>query len=117
MTTYLLAIAAPEHTDLRNLQQLAEWLRGDEQVGEHAEVELVSAPPEDGDMGSAFEAVQVVVDNGFQLANLVLAIATWRRTSPRKPGVVIERNGIRVAVDTDDPEKIAQIAEALNGPS
>ncbi|MGW1532546.1 effector-associated constant component EACC1 [Streptomyces aureus] len=114
---YRLAIAAPDHTGARSLQQLAEWLRGDEQVGDHAEVDLVVAPIEEGDMGSAFDAVQVVVDEGFQLANLVLAVATWRRTTPAKPGVVIEHNGVRVTVDTDDPEKIAQIAEALSDAS
>ncbi|WP_435220565.1 effector-associated constant component EACC1 [Streptomyces sp. Tue6028] len=117
MTLYRLAIAAPDHAGSRSLQQLAEWLRGDEQVGDHAEVDLVAAPVGESDMGSAFDAVQVVMDEGFQLANFILAIATWRRTAPAKPGVVIERNGIRVTVDTDDPEKIAQIAEALSDAS
>jgi hypothetical protein len=117
MTSYRLAISAPDDADSRSLQQLAAWLRGDEQVGDHATVDLEAAPLEEGDMGSAFDAVKVVLDEGFQLANLVLAVAAWRRTSPAKPGVVIERNGIRVTVDTDDPEKIAQIAAALDDAS
>ncbi|MGW2045887.1 effector-associated constant component EACC1 [Streptomyces sp. NPDC001858] len=116
MTSYRLQIA-PEHADSRSLLQLAEWLRGDEEVGERVEIDLVAMPAGEGDMGSAFDVVQVVMDEGFQLAGLVVAIATWRRTSPRKPDVVIERNGIRVTVDTDDAEKIAQIAEALSDAS
>ncbi|MFJ2671379.1 hypothetical protein [Streptomyces sp. NPDC087525] len=117
MTTYLVGLASPDAPAQHGLQNLAQWLRGDEEVGDHAEVDLVAASPADGEMGAAFEGVQVVLDNGFQLANLILAVALWRRAAPHRPNVVIERNGIRVIVDTDDPEKVAQIAEALGDAS
>ncbi|MBT2530143.1 hypothetical protein J7E91_33500 [Streptomyces sp. ISL-99] len=100
-----------------SLPRLAEWLRGDEVVGEQAEIELEQAPPRDGDMGSAFEAVQVVVDNGFQLASLIVAIAAYRRTRPHDGGVVIEHGQVRVTLDTDDPEKISRVVQALDSAS
>ncbi|MGW6537424.1 effector-associated constant component EACC1 [Streptomyces sp. NPDC055051] len=101
----------------QDLPRLADWLRSDEVVGEQAEIELVQAAPKTGEMGLAFEAVQAIVDNGFQVANLVVAIAAYRRTRPSDRGVVIERDQVRVTIDTDDPAKIAQIVQALDNAS
>ncbi|MGW6940836.1 effector-associated constant component EACC1 [Streptomyces xanthophaeus] len=117
VTVYRLTAEESGHSDQQSLRQLAEWLRGDEVVADQAEIELTRAPLGRGDMGAAFETVQVVVDSGFQLASLVVAIAAWRRTRPVQGGVTIERNEVRVTIDTDDPEKVRKIVQALEDPS
>ncbi|MGW7026859.1 effector-associated constant component EACC1 [Streptomyces xanthophaeus] len=117
MTAYRLTTEESGHSGQQGLRQLAEWLRGDELVADQAEIELTRAPVGRGDMGAAFETVQVVVDSGFQLASLIVAIAAWRRTRPAQGGVTIERDQVRVTIDTDDPEKIRQVIQALEDPS
>ncbi|MFJ5026097.1 effector-associated constant component EACC1 [Streptomyces goshikiensis] len=117
MTVYQLTVEGLESAGQQSLHRLADWLRGDEVVGDQAEVELSRAPLRKGDMGAAFETVQIVVDSGFQLASLIVAIAAWRRTQPAEGKVVIEGNQVRVTLDTDDPEKIRRIAQALEDPS
>ncbi|MDQ0794980.1 hypothetical protein [Streptomyces sp. B1I3] len=96
-----------------DLRRLTQWLRDDELVGDEADVVLSSAPSSPGDMGAAFDAIQLTVDSGFQVANLVLAIAVWRSSRSKPPTVAIERNGTRVTVDSDDPAVVARIAAAL----
>ncbi|CAL9452225.1 hypothetical protein SUDANB58_02473 [Streptomyces sp. enrichment culture] len=112
MHSYHLSLT--DHNEGAGLRTLARWLRGDEEVSTEAEINLVTTPPREGEMGSAFEAIQVVVDNGFQVANLVVAIAAWRRTTPNKPEVIIERNGTRVTIHSDDAEVISQITRTLS---
>ncbi|MFJ2936063.1 hypothetical protein ACIO8G_25315 [Streptomyces sp. NPDC087219] len=97
-----------------DLQQLTQWLRDDEELGDSATITLTSPPAKPGDMGVAFDAIQLAVDSGFQVANLVLAVSLWRRSRTKPPVVVIEREGTRVTVDTDDPELAARIASALS---
>jgi adenosine deaminase len=96
-----------------DLRRLTQWLRDDELVGDEAHVALSSAPSSPADMGTAFDAIQLTVDSGFQVANLVLAIAVWRGSRSNPPTVAIERNGTRVTVDSDDPAIVARIAAAL----
>ncbi|MET9386336.1 hypothetical protein ABZY09_36105 [Streptomyces sp. NPDC002928] len=58
-----------------------QWLRNDEFVGETATVSLPPAPPGPGQMGSAFDAIQLAVDSGFQVVNLALATRPSTRSS------------------------------------
>ncbi|MFB7345456.1 hypothetical protein ACIQK9_08985 [Streptomyces hydrogenans] len=112
MSTYRVSVIG-ESGGGEDLQRLTEWLRDDEEVGEAATLSLTSAPAGPGDMGVAFDAVQLVVDSGFQVANLVLAVSLWRRGRAKAPVVVIERDGVRVTVDSEDPEAIARVAAAF----
>ncbi|MGW7410377.1 effector-associated constant component EACC1 [Streptomyces sp. NPDC054833] len=95
------------------LRRLTQWLRGDEFVGETARVSLPVAPPGAGQMGSAFDVIRLAVDSGFQVANLALAIAAWRRSRPSPPVVAIEHDGTRVEITSSDPEVIAHVVAAF----
>lgn len=64
-------------------------------------------------MGAAFDVIQLTVDSGFQVANLALGIAAWRRSRPAPPVVAIERSGTRIEVTSADPELIARIVGAF----
>ncbi|MFD8306784.1 hypothetical protein ACFV29_31250 [Streptomyces sp. NPDC059690] len=98
---------------VEDLSRLTQWLRDDEFVGETAAVSLSQAPPGAGHMGSAFDMIQLAVDSTFQVANLALAIAAWRRSHPMPPIVSIERDGTRVELSSDEPEVIAQVVSAF----
>jgi hypothetical protein len=66
------------------------------------------------DMGAVFDLIQLVVDSGFQAANLAVAYGTWRATRPRSPKVTIEHDGVIVTLDgseSDTFETIIQILE------
>ncbi|MEV8624122.1 hypothetical protein [Streptomyces sp. NPDC051079] len=113
MSTYRVMVI-DDSSGGEDLQQLTQWLRDDEEVGERATITLTSAPAKPGEMGVAFDAVQLAVDSGFQVANLVLAVSLWRRSRTKPPIIVIERDGTRVTVDTDDPALAARIAGAFS---
>ncbi|MFG3039874.1 hypothetical protein ACGFYZ_23560 [Streptomyces sp. NPDC048330] len=97
----------------RESRSLARWLRDDDAIRTSALVKLTQAPPRPGEMGGAFDVVQLVVDSGFQLGNLALAYAAWRGSRSRPSAVTVEHRGRRVTLDTTDPEEIARILAAL----
>ncbi|MER8047519.1 hypothetical protein [Streptomyces sp. NPDC094032] len=97
----------------RELRSLARWLRDDDAIRTTAIVELRSAPTPSGAMGNVFDAVQLTADSGFQLANLALAYVTWRAGRRRPPAVTIEHEGVRVELDTADPDEVARLLAAL----
>lgn len=94
------------------LASLYVWIRDEPDIRRHAQVSLLSAEQGPADMGTAFDVIQLVVDSGFQAANLALAYAAWRATRPRPPQVTIQHNGVTVTLDgstSDDVEAIVQI--------
>ncbi|MET9730290.1 hypothetical protein ABZZ79_06345 [Streptomyces sp. NPDC006458] len=97
----------------RALRSLARWLRDDDAIRTEAIVELQQAPPPPGAMGSAFDVIQLSVEAGFQLANLALAYVTWRSTRSRPPTVTVEHEGMRVELNTADPEEIVRLLARL----
>ncbi|WP_435602698.1 effector-associated constant component EACC1 [Streptomyces sp. bgisy130] len=112
---YAYGITVDEGAGGEDLRQLTQWLRDDEFVGEGGVITLVTTPPSSGSMGTAFDAIQLSVDSGFQVANLVLAISLWRRGRTKPPRVSIEHNGVRIEVDSEDPVVVARIVAALEG--
>lgn len=112
MSAYRVSVDG-ESSGGEDLRDLTDWLRDDEVVGDSASITVTSAPAKPGDMGVAFDAIQLAVDSGFQVANLVLAVSLWRKARSKPPVVVIERNGTRVMLDSDDPELVARVTSAL----
>jgi hypothetical protein len=91
----------------KNLQSLADWLRNEPAIRRHAKITLESAPPRPGHLGVPFEAVQLAVDSAFSLANLAIAISSWRRSRAETPTIIV--NGTLVLHSAErDPEKIVQ---------
>ncbi|WP_044384776.1 effector-associated constant component EACC1 [Streptomyces cyaneogriseus] len=97
----------------RDLRQLTQWLRQDTTTRTGATIVLQSAQPAEDQMGGALEVIALVTQSGFSTASLALAISSWRRTRPSTPVVTIERDDVRVTVDSGDPADIARIVRAL----
>lgn len=98
----------------RELGSLYAWLGDESEIRQHARMSVVAAQPGPSDMGAAFDVIQLVVDSGFQAANLALAYAAWRATRPVRPKVTIEKDGTRpVALDDTDPDIVEVIVRVL----
>ncbi|TDC72891.1 effector-associated constant component EACC1 [Streptomyces hainanensis] len=106
---------APEGDDLgRQKRSLLDWLRRQPGVREHAEISLRAAgPAEPGTMGVPGDVIRLVVDYGFQLGNLGVAVAAWRAACAPRARVTIEREGLTVTVSTADPATARALVRAL----
>jgi Effector Associated Constant Component 1 len=92
------------------LGSLYAWLSEEPDIRQHALISMMTAEPGPSDMGTAFDVIQLVVDSGFQAANLALAYAAWRAT--RRPGHVratIEADGTRRAALDDTETDIVEV--------
>lgn len=96
------------------LQSLYGWLRDDRSVRGCAHVSLRSAETKPGEMGGAVEAVQVVLDEGFNAANLLLAYLAWRGTRSARVDATIERGDTKISLTNASPETITSIATRLD---
>ncbi|MCO5990114.1 hypothetical protein NE235_28770 [Actinoallomurus spadix] len=95
------------------LRSLLQWLRDDPDIRHDALISLSSDLPEPGKMGASFEAIKMVLDEGFQVGNFALAFASWYSTRRNHRTVTIERDGIKVTIDGADPEMAAKIYSAI----
>jgi Effector Associated Constant Component 1 len=65
-------------------------------------------------MGGGLEAIKLVVDEGFQVANFAIALLSWRATRSKRPEVTIKRGGVELSLAKADPEAIEEIVAALS---
>jgi Effector Associated Constant Component 1 len=93
----------------RDLHSLTDWLRNEPAIRQHAKITIEQSAPKPGKMGTTLEAIQLAIGSGFQLANLALAIASWRRSGASKTTMVV--NGT-VMLDSTKMDS-AQIAREL----
>ena len=97
------------------LTSFYDWLRREDDVRRKAEISLAEAAPSHGEMGAAWEeAVQLVLDYGFQGASLALAFATWRASRVlHKFQMTLTTGATSVTVNADDSEAAAKIANIV----
>ena len=65
-------------------------------------------------MGGALEAIKLVADEGFQMANFALALVSWRATRSKRPKVTIKQGGVEITLAEADPEAVRKIIAALS---
>jgi hypothetical protein len=95
------------------LRSLHAWLQDEPDVRRHARISLIAHEPKAGEMGPAFEVVQLIVNSGFQALSLAIAYAAWRSSRPTAPKVTIERGGTRLTLTEADEATVARIVQAL----
>jgi Effector Associated Constant Component 1/Caspase domain len=92
-------IADPDNKRAHN--SLHNWLNNDQYIKENAQLKLPDSPPEG--MGSELDVIQLVVSNGFDLANLALAFAEWRAKSRETAApITVQANGRTTELSLDD---------------
>ncbi|MFB4318304.1 hypothetical protein [Actinomadura sp. 21ATH] len=96
------------------LRSLHDWLLNDPDIRRHAKISLQSAETRPGQMGGTLEAVQLVVDSGFQTASLVLGYLAWRATRRSKPEATIERESTRIPLSEASEETAESVAKKLD---
>ncbi|GHA55525.1 hypothetical protein GCM10010303_79140 [Streptomyces purpurascens] len=94
---------------------LLRWLHAERDLRGRARMFMGGTqPPPPGSMGVPLEVVNVVLSNSIALGSLVTTLVAWRSSRPSPPPAVrIEVNGVPVTMDTDDPEVIRSLIEAL----
>jgi len=95
----------------RDLHSLTDWLRSEPAIRQHAKITIDQSAPKPGQMGTTFEAIQLALESGFQLANLALALASWRRSGASKAAIVVIGTVMLDSTKTD-PAQIARELEA-----
>lgn len=113
MTTEAIQVSMSGEEAEQELRSFYRWLQDDEDIRRHARVSLHPNAPKQGEMGSALEAIELVLNYGFEVANFAFAYAAWRQTRRDKPKVTIKRGEIEVTI-TDDEKTIKNIIQALN---
>jgi Effector Associated Constant Component 1/Caspase domain len=102
-------IASPDNKRAHN--SLHNRLNENPYIKENAQVKLPDSAPEG--MGPALDAIQLVLNSGFDLANLALAIAEWRDKSRETAApIAVEANGRTTELslaDMADPRDQAYI--------
>ncbi|QNP70387.1 hypothetical protein IAG44_13650 [Streptomyces roseirectus] len=101
-------------------RSLYTWLRDDQEVRATAQVTLQSlAPAEEAEesdadtMGTALEAIGIVVDTVLQLGGLAVAIAAWRQAHTPRSTMVIERDGVKITLPADRLDDAQALLRAL----
>jgi Effector Associated Constant Component 1 len=95
-----------------DLASFYDWLLREDDVRQKAEISMAAETPVDGSMGGGWEeAVQLVLNYGFQSASLALAYATWRGSRVvHNCHMTLTTGSTSVTVDADDPAVAARIA-------
>ncbi|WP_440086165.1 effector-associated constant component EACC1 [Streptosporangium sp. LJ11] len=97
----------------KELQSFYNWLRNDEDIRQHARVSLRWSPPQESEMGTALEAIELVLSNSFEVANLTLAYLAWRHTRREKSKVTFKRGDFEITIEGDDEEKMKKIIQSF----
>ncbi|MFF8842157.1 hypothetical protein ACF08N_05380 [Streptomyces sp. NPDC015127] len=128
----ILYVTLPTDERGRDQRSLLAWFRQHDEIRTNARITLVPAPQQPGSMGSVFDAIQLALDPAFDLANLLVAIAAWRRacrpqaattvqgeartiTVQANGDVVITTEGRTVTVPADAASDPASVRQALGG--
>lgn len=96
------------------LVSLHQWLEQDLRLGPGINLELISATPRPEKLGSLFEAINVLFEDGVSLAGLAISYSTWRRSRRDKIGITFERNGTSVTASDESDESYGRVAKLLS---
>jgi hypothetical protein len=93
------------------LRALRSWLLDEPQVRQFGSL-ATDRSADAAAMGTA-EVLSLAVGSGLSIAQLVLSVAAWRTSRPRRYVIKVERDGRSVEVGTDDEAELRALAEEL----
>ncbi|TDB76130.1 caspase family protein [Actinomadura sp. KC216] len=108
-----ISIRVTDPGDAAAHRSLLNRLLGDPYVRENSRISVESTDAEA--MGTTADVIQLVLDNGFALANLALAFAQWRHQSDTVAPVVVRVGGMSTVLSLDDMADNKIVHRALSG--
>ncbi|MFJ8051110.1 hypothetical protein [Streptomyces luteogriseus] len=98
--------------DEAELRSLFRWLSADDEL-RSARIGLPGTGTAPGEMGSALDVVEVVLDNVWSAASLVVAVAAWRQSRPHTNRTTLRVGQTEVEITGDDEEQVRRVVAAL----
>jgi hypothetical protein len=93
---------------------LYQWLGAEPEIRTRGGLTAERSDPGDGQMdGGVIEAISLIIGSGVSIAQLFVAIASWRGTRPRPYRVSVELPDRTIAIETADPDEALEIARRL----
>lgn len=93
---------------------LHRWLTNDQYISANAQVSISRSGPDA--MGVSVEVIQLILDSGFSLANLALALVKWRGGSDGpQVTVVTEVAGVEKELSPDDMTDQGTVQRGVSG--
>ncbi|MBT2395952.1 hypothetical protein [Streptomyces sp. ISL-100] len=86
----IVSVTLPHDEQGRDQRSLLAWFRQHDELRTVTRITPVPAAAPPGSMGYAFDALQLALDSSFSLANLVVAVAAWRRACRPLAAVTIQ---------------------------
>jgi hypothetical protein len=108
-----LRLAVPGDAD--DLRSLREWLGNEADVRNYAKISTSLTPIADGEMGLDLEALKLIFETGFNIASLVMSVASWRETRHVKPTVEFHDSRRTVILSSSSEEAIESAIRELDG--
>jgi len=71
-----------------DLNSLHRWLRDEPSIRQNALIKLTYQDGPQGTLGPVLDTVQLVLNDGLQIAAVLLAYRTWRDTRPPAPNTL-----------------------------
>src|ERR1700757_2863304 len=93
--------------DQEPLQSIYEWLKDDTDVRISADIRMIESRPQPGSQSGEIELITLIVSSGFNMAQLGIAIATWRSSLKKQPAIRVEVEGTHSTVTKTDTEPMA----------
>ncbi|MER6526940.1 hypothetical protein [Streptomyces sp. NPDC001508] len=94
-----------EQDELRSLYR---WLREDEEL-RSVRISLSGTGAAPGEMGSALDLIEVLLDNAWSAASLAVAVVAWRRSRPRAGRATLRIGQTEVEITGDDEEQVRRL--------
>jgi Effector Associated Constant Component 1 len=113
--TIEIRIAGPQAAE--DLASLHQWLSDEPAIRRNARIKLTYKNGPRGTLGPIEDAIQLALNDGFQIATLVLSYLGWRSSrqhAPEGQQVIIERDGMTVSLSAADPDLVQTVVRELN---
>jgi len=107
-----LKLAVPGDAD--DLRSLREWLGNEADVRNHAKISTSLTPLAEGEMGLDLEVLKLILETGFNIASLVMSVASWRETRRAKPTVEFHDSRRTVILSSSSEEAIEAVIRELD---
>ncbi|MFI7707923.1 hypothetical protein [Nonomuraea sp. NPDC049480] len=96
-----------------DLRELFSWIRDDSYLRANSGIGMTRVEQAPDAMGASFEAIKIVIESGFALANLAIAIATYRQARRSREPLTITYNEVTITMPASEAADGEAVLAAL----